>query len=80
MAAPRLIVAEFPRNQRGEVIRIALDDYKGTATVDTRVWYLDGATLKPGKQGITTAVANLPALAAGLKLALDRAREMGLVD
>lgn len=79
MTAPRVIIAEFDRNAR-EKIRIALDDFRGTNTVDVRVWYRDGLELKPGRQGITTSVANLPALAAGLKLALDRARELGLVD
>lgn len=79
MSAPRIIVAEFPRNSR-ESIRIALDEYRGISTVDVRVWWRDGSELKPGKSGITTSVSNLPALAAGLKLALDRARDMGLVD
>jgi hypothetical protein len=78
MSAPRVIIAEFDRNTR-EKIRIALDDYRGTTTIDIRVWYLDGLELKPGRQGLTTSVQNLPAPAAGLKLALDRAREMGLV-
>ena len=79
MSAPRVIIAEFDRNSR-ERIRIALDEYRGINTVDVRVWYRDGNELKPGKSGITTSVANLPALAAGLKLALDRARDLGLVD
>lgn len=76
---PRLIVAEFPRNDR-ETIRIALDEYRGLNTVDVRVWWRDGNELKPGKSGITTSVKNLPALAAALTLALAKAREMRLVD
>ncbi len=80
-AAPKfpIVIAEFDRNAR-EKIRITLDTYAGRHTIDVRVWWRDGSKLKPGKTGITTAVTNLPALAAGLTLALGRARQLGIVD
>lgn len=74
-----IVVAEFEKNSR-ERVRIALDYYGGRHTIDIRCWYASGATWKPSRQGITTQIANLPALAEGLKAAVDRARDMGLIE
>ena len=74
-----VIVAEFDKNSR-EKIRITLDRFAGKDTIDVRIWYRDGDQIKPTRQGITTTVSNLATLAAGLTLALDKARELGLVD
>jgi hypothetical protein len=76
MSAPSMIMA---RNDR-EVIGSPWTTTAARTLSMCGVWYRAGAELKPGQQGITTNVANLPALAAGLKPALDRAREMRLVD
>jgi hypothetical protein len=74
-----LVIAEWDRNSR-EVIRIALDKYNGRLTVNARVWYHDGATLKPGKSGMTLAITHLPALADALGKALEQARDLGLIE
>lgn len=80
--APELpmIAAEWPRNAR-ELIRVKLDTYRGSAVVDIRCWYPDRATSerKPGRSGITLAVAHLPALAAAINEALERARRLELL-
>lgn len=74
-----LVIAEWDRNSR-EVVRVALDRYNGRHTVNARVWYRDGDTLKPSKSGITLALKHLPALADALARSLDAARDMGLLD
>jgi hypothetical protein len=61
-------------------VRVALDLYNGRHTINARVWYRDGDTLKPGKSGITLSIKHLPALAEGLGRALARAQELGLLD
>jgi hypothetical protein len=76
---PPIVVAEFDKNSR-EKIRITLGHFAGKDTIDVRIWYRDGDQLKPTRQGVTTAVSNLSALAIGIALALDKARELGLVD
>jgi hypothetical protein len=74
-----LVIAEWDRNSR-EVVRVALDRYNGWHTVNARVWYRDGDTLKPSKSGITLALKHLPLLADALARSLDAARELGLLD
>lgn len=54
--------------------------YNGKHTINVRVWYRDDDEVKPSKSGITLAVKHLPALADAVAKALDRARELGLVD
>jgi hypothetical protein len=80
-----LVIAEWDRNAR-EVIRVALDHYRGRHTIDIRVWYhaddvlkLEKSVLKPGKTGITLAVKHLGAMADAMAKALDEARELGLL-
>lgn len=44
-AAPAfpIIIAEWDRNSR-EIIRVALDRYKGRLTINARVWYRDATS------------------------------------
>jgi hypothetical protein len=79
MAALPIIVTEFAKNSR-EIIRVTLDEFRGRPTIDVRVWYRDGDTLKPGRAGITVALAHLPSMAEGLQLALARAKVEGFLD
>jgi hypothetical protein len=63
VAAPKpefpIVVAEWDRNSR-EVVRVALDQYKGRDTINARVWYHDDdGVLRPGKAGITLALKHL---------------------
>ncbi len=74
-----LVIAQWDRNAR-EVIRVALDQYNGHNTVNVRVWYRDGDTLKPGKTGITVGVKHLAALAEASGKALERAIDLGLIQ
>ena len=79
MASLPIVCAEFDKKSR-EVVRVTLDKYRGTLMLAVRVWYRDGATLKPVRAGITMALAHLPSLAEGLQLALARAKVEGLLD
>ena len=74
-----VVVAEWDRNAR-EIVRVALDKYNGRLTINARVWYRDGDVVKPSKAGLTLAVKHLPGLADAVAKALERARELGLVD
>ena len=74
-----ILIAEGDRNAR-EIVRVALGLYNGKHTINVRVWYRDDDEVKPSKSGITLAVKHLPALADAVAKALDRARELGLVD
>ena len=45
---------EFQKNDRGEMVRIVREDYKGTDLVNVRVWYrVDNGEMRPSKTGIT---------------------------
>ena len=52
---------EFQKNSRGEVVRIARDEYKGTDMVNIRVWFTasDGE-LRPSKNGLTIRGDQIP--------------------
>ena len=44
---------EFKKNDRGEVVRIVREDYKGADLVNIRVWYrADNGEMRPSKAGI----------------------------
>jgi hypothetical protein len=75
-----IIIAEWPRNSR-EVVRLSLDRFNNRNTIDIRSWWRDSdGTLKPGRSGLTLAVAHLPALADGFADALRRARILYLLE
>lgn len=45
---------EFQKNDRGEMVRIVREDYKGADLVNIRVWYrADNGEMRPSKTGIT---------------------------
>ena len=74
-------ISEWPKNKRGEVVRVALDSYNGNATIDLRIWWPgpDGE-LKPSRSGLTVGIKHLEQLAPALQAALEEARRRGLLD
>ena len=75
-----IIVAGWQRNSR-EIIRVALDQYRGHEIIDVRAWWTDDkGNRRPGRSGLTLSLKHLPALADGLAEALQRARALGLVE
>ncbi len=79
--AEPVVIAHFWKNRRREAIRVALENYNGRNLVDVRQCYLgpDGK-LQLSKKGIALCVRQLPELAAALNTAVERARELGLLD
>lgn len=75
-----ITIAEFQKNGRGEVVRVALETFKGSPLIAIRIWFRDGSGgLRPGKDGLNIAIRHLPALAAGIAAAEARARALGLI-
>lgn len=64
------VIATLPRNDREE-IRIALSSFKGKARCDVRVWYLAGDEYRPGRQGISLPIEQLPEILSALRGACD---------
>ena len=72
----RVIIAEFPKNAQ-EIVRVALDEYKGVPVLDIRAWYAEGT--KPGK-GITMHPRNLTTLRKALQAAEAAMRQRRSVE
>lgn len=82
MTALPLAVASLPLGDRAEV-RVTLDTFNGKARVDIRTWadYHAGPVLtrRPTKKGVSLPIADLPALALALGVAVETARELDLI-
>ena len=75
-----IVIAEWQRNSR-EIIRIALDQYKGRDIVDARAWWrAEDGNWRPGRNGLTLSLKHLPSLAEGLGDAVRRARQLGIIE
>ena len=68
------VIAVLPRNEREET-RIGLSTFKGKARCDIRVWYQVNGDYRPGKQGISIALDQLPALQEALQKALNATKQ-----
>lgn len=80
MAFLPIVVSEFPKNGRGEVIRVTLDEYRKSKIVDCRTWWPDAeGVMRPGK-GLTVSVTHVTQLATALAEAERRAGELGLLN
>jgi Transcriptional Coactivator p15 (PC4) len=77
--ADAITIAEWKMNRRGESIKIQIKPFEGAVLVDLRTWYGEDGHRKPGK-GLAATVKHLPALAAALREAENKARELGLLD
>lgn len=75
-----IVIAEWWKNRGGQSIRVQLTEYEGRPLIDVRSWFTgaDGV-LKPGK-GFAASIRHLPRLHAEIGNALNRARELGLID
>jgi hypothetical protein len=73
-------ISEWQINNRGEVVRISLEFYKGAWRVDCRKYYLaDDDELHATKQGVSLPAKHLPRLADAFAKALTVARERDIV-
>jgi hypothetical protein len=73
-----IIIKEITKNS-SQVVRIAIDQFKGKAIIDVRVWYRADGELKPSPKGITPPIAQLGELSDALADAADRAVDLDLV-
>ena len=56
------LIAEWPLNARGDLLRVAIDFYRQT-DLNCRRWWLDGnGELRPRKAGVSLSVKHLPRL------------------
>jgi hypothetical protein len=74
-----ILIAEWLLNNRGETVRVSIDNFKGTWLISIRKWFkADDGQMRPGK-GLAMGAKNLSRLAAAIEQALSTARERGLV-
>jgi len=70
---------EFRKNRAGQSIKIQLKRFRGVVLVDLFIWVpADGGYRK--REGFAATVNHLPALAAALRHAEAKARELGLIE
>jgi len=72
-----IIIAEWDRNAR-EIIRVALDQYRGKYLINARVWYRAGNELRPTKAGLTLSLRHLPMLIEAFTKASKKIAELGI--
>lgn len=80
MTAPVVGPVDVQKN-RAEVLRLAVDEFKGRMLLSFRVWFepREGGDLRPGREGFALAVEKLPEVIAGLQRLEAEARTAGLI-
>ncbi|MCA1414469.1 transcriptional coactivator p15/PC4 family protein [Bradyrhizobium sp. NBAIM20] len=79
--AEPVVVDRFFSNRRKDVITTTLQTYKGHALVDVRKHVHDKeGKIYPTAKGITMKVTRLPDLSNAIARAVEKARELGLLD
>lgn len=77
----KVLVAEWRRNSRGDVIRVHIENYNGYDVVCLRSWYRakDGSGMMlPSRDGVNVSIRNLPMLADAFAKAFRVANNMGM--
>jgi hypothetical protein len=74
-------IHKMSRDRRGNALVFSLKSYQGRAFFDLRTYYTgqDGI-FKPTGKGITASPSKLPEIAKAVVKAVERARELGLID
>lgn len=76
-----LVVSRFWKNRRHDAVVVSLSTYEGHNLVDIRIHAMDKAgKLVPTPKGVCMVVLRLPDLAKAVTKALEKARELGIVD
>ena len=78
---PVTVLKMWKSRRRSEAVHVTLSEYEGHALVSVRIYATgtDGID-RPTQKGVSISVRKLPELAAGLAKALDKARDLGLLD
>jgi hypothetical protein len=70
----------WPKN-RNQTIKVRLDQYKGSFTIDIRAWYeAPSGGLLPSRFGFTASACHLPRLLAAIAKATEIAHAHGLIE
>jgi hypothetical protein len=74
-------IHKMSRDRRGNAFVFSLKSYQGRAFFDLRTYYtgLDGI-FRPTPKGITASPSKLPEIAKAIVKAVNRARELHLID
>jgi hypothetical protein len=76
-----IVVAKFWKNRQHDAIVTTLSTYEGRNLVDIRMHRMDQAGhLVPTQKGVALVVLRLPELVAAVNKALEKAKELGLID
>ncbi|PJG56631.1 hypothetical protein CVM73_03525 [Bradyrhizobium forestalis] len=79
--AEPVVVDQFWANRRHDAIVVDLSTYQGHNLVNVRKHAMDrDGKLKPTPKGIAIKVTRLPDLAKAINKAVEKARELGLLD
>jgi hypothetical protein len=74
-------VAKFFKNRRKDVIVVSLSTFEGKNLVDVRQHFTnEHGQMRPTSKGVAMVVLRLPELAKAVTKALEKARELGLID
>jgi hypothetical protein len=76
-----VIIDRFWKNRRKDAIVTTLSTFEGRNLVDVRQHFMNSeGKLQPTQKGVAIVVLRLPDLAKAVNKALERARELGLLD
>jgi Transcriptional Coactivator p15 (PC4) len=73
-------IAKFWKNRRHDAIVVTLSTYEGCNIVDVRQHEMNEGRLIPTRKGVAVVVLRLPELAKAVNKALEKARELGLLE
>jgi hypothetical protein len=74
-------VAKFWKNRRHDAVVVSLSTYEGRNLVDVRMHAMNKeGRLVPTPKGLAVVIRRLPDLAKSVAKALEKARELGLID
>jgi hypothetical protein len=74
-------IHKMSRDRRGNALVFSLKSYEGRAFFDLRTYYTDqDGIFKPTAKGITASPSKLPEIFKAIVKAVDRARELGLIE
>jgi hypothetical protein len=74
-------VAKFFKNRRHDVVAVTLSTFNGRNVVDVRQFFQNQQGQdRPTAKGVAMDVRKLPDLAKAINKAVERARELGLID
>jgi hypothetical protein len=75
-----VVISKFWKNRRHDAIIVSLSTFEGRNLVDLRMHAMKEGRLVPTPKGLAMVVLRLPELAKAINKALEKARELGLLD